>query len=425
MSELPSDPTSIKFSRRTLLKTGLALGAAQVISAPFILKSARGEEPIKIGMVDPLTGVYAALARNEVTGAQFAVDQMNAKGGILGRKVELLVEDSANDVGTGVQKARKLIDRDKVNFLIGDVNSAIALALGQVSSEKGVLHVVSGGHTDAVTGKDCHWNVFRTCNTTFMETAAVGAQLIQEYGKKWYFITPDYAFGHTLQSGFEYQLKEHGGTKVGADLTPLGTSDYSAYLIKAQAAKPDVLIILTAGQDAVNSLKQAVQFGLNKQMKIAGAQQELEVLEGLPPEARIGTWVFEWYWKQPGVPHVAEFVAEIRKRNGGKVPTARHWFGFASAHTFGLIANKEKTLNAVKLAKALQNFHLPPEVALQPGKPFYRAGDNQLMPTLFVGDAQEHGADDPEDLFKVTKHVDGSKAALPVSKTGCVLKYPA
>ena len=80
----------------------------------------------------------------------------------------------------------------------------------------------------------------------------------------------------------------------------------------------------------INCLKQAVQFGLNKKLHIAGAQQELEVNLGLPPEALFGDWVFEWYWKQPGVPHVEEFVAEIRKRSGGNVPTARTWFGFAS-----------------------------------------------------------------------------------------------
>ena len=129
------------------------MGALQVAS-PFVIP-VRAAENIKIGMVDPLTGVYAAPAGNEVMGAKLAVDQINGKGGILGRQVELLVEDSANDVGTGVQKARKLIERDKVNFIIGDVNSGIA-AIAQVTAEKKVLHVVSGGHTDTITGKDCH-----------------------------------------------------------------------------------------------------------------------------------------------------------------------------------------------------------------------------------------------------------------------------
>ena len=408
-------------NRRTLIKTGLALGAAQAVSAPFVIK-ALGETPIKIAQIDPLTGVYADIAKNELIGAQLAVAEINASGGVLGRPIDMLVEDSANDVGTAVQKARKLIDRDNIQFLIGDLNSSTALALGQVSNEKAVLHIVPGGHTDAVTGKDCHWNVFRVCNTTWMEVAAVARTLFDLYGKKWYFITPDYSFGHTLHSGFQTLLKRFGGTDLGGDMHPLGTSDFSAYLIKAQAAKPDVLIFLNAGQDMVNALKQSVQFGLDKQMHIGGAQQELEVVEGLPPEARIGTWVFEWYWKQPGVPHVEKFVADIRKRSG-KVPTARTWFGYAAVHTYGLIANQEKSLNAVKLARALEGFTLPPQVALMPGKPFYRKGDHQLMPTLFVGQAKASGSD-PEDLFEVKQLVEGAKVALPETETGCVLKWP-
>jgi branched-chain amino acid transport system substrate-binding protein len=162
---------SLVSDRRALLKGAAAIGALQIAS-PFVVP-VRAADNIKMGMVDPLTGVYAAPAGNEVMGAKLAVDQINAKGGILGRQVELLVEDSANDVGTGVQKARKLIERDNVNFIIGDVNSGIAAAIAQVTAEKKVLHVVSGGHTDTITGKDCHWNVYRVCNTTRMEANSV------------------------------------------------------------------------------------------------------------------------------------------------------------------------------------------------------------------------------------------------------------
>jgi branched-chain amino acid transport system substrate-binding protein len=409
--------------RRTLLKAGAAAGVLQV-AAPFIIQ-ARGETPIKIGMVDPLTGVYAAPAQNEVIGAKLAVEEINAKGGIIGRPVELLVEDSANDVGTGVQKARKLIDRDGINFLIGDVNSAIALALSQVAQEKKILHIVSGGHTDAITGTECKWNVFRVCNTTVMETNSVSDLLFQKYGKKWHFITPDYAFGHTLQAGLEKNLKRLGGTMTGNELTPLGTTDFSAYLIKARAANPDIILLLVQGSDMINCLKQISQFGIDKQVKVAGAQQELESLEGLPPEARIGNWMFEWYWKQPGVPHVERFVADIRKRNDGKVPTARHWFGFTSVHTFGLVANHEKTIDSVKLAKALGDFELPPEVKLQPNKVYYRKGDHQLMTSAFVGEALQKGKDDPEDLFRVDTVVPGDKTAASVEETGCKMQFPA
>jgi branched-chain amino acid transport system substrate-binding protein len=415
---------STPLHRRTVIKAAAAAGVAQ-LAAPFAI-SARAADTVKFGLDDTFTGTYAELGRNEQIGCELAIEEINAKGGVLGRQCELLSEDSTStDTGVAVQKAHKLIDRDKVNFLLGNVNSAMALAMGEVSSQAGVLHIVTGGHTDAVTGTDCHWNVFRVCNTTRMETNAVSKTLFEKYGKKWYFITPDYAFGHTLQKGFEASLKKFGGTEVGASLTPLGTTDYSSYLIKAQAAHPDVIIFLTAGQDAVNSLKQAVQFGLNKRFHIAGAQQELEVLEGLPPEARIGTWVFEWYWNQPNIPHLAEFIDAIKKKTGGKVPTARHWFGYVSVWTCALVANQQKTLDAVKLAHALENFALPPEIALMPYKAFYRAGNHQLMPTLYVGHAMEHGPKGPEDLFHVDQLVKGVDAALPVAETGCHVKWPA
>jgi branched-chain amino acid transport system substrate-binding protein len=408
-------------SRRAVIK-GIAAAAAWSLGARLTGR-ASAAEPVRIGLDETLTGTYAALGKNTQIGCELAIEQINASGGILGRSAQLLIEDSTSgDAGTAVEKARKLIDRDRVNFMLGNVNSALSLAIGQVTHEKGVLHIVPGGHTDAVTGSSCHWNVFRVCNTTQMEANAVAGKLVKEAGKRWYYITPDYAFGHTLQAGLEAAAKKLGGVEVGADLTPLGTTDYSAYLIKAQAAAPDVIIFLVQGADMINALKQAVQFGLEKRLHLAGAQQELEALEGLPPAARVGTWVFEWYWKQDGVPHLAEFVAAIRKKTG-KVPTARTWQGFAATWSCALAARNAESLDGRKMAKALENLRLPPQVGLMPEAPFYRAGDHQLMPTLYVGTAQGKGSG-PEDLFKVTQLVKGPDAAAPVSETGCKLAWP-
>ena len=412
-----------KVSRRTVLTAAATAGALQLVP-PFIIK-ARGEEPVKLGLDNPLTGTYAALGKNELYGCQLAIEQINAKGGILGRKAELLVEDSTSgDAGTTVQKARKLIDRDQVNFLIGNINSALALAMAAVAYEKGVFMIDPGGHTDAVTGTTCHWNVFRVCNPTQTEANAVAGTLIKLYGKKWYYITPDYAFGHTLEAGMIKASEKLGGTRVGGALTPLGTTDFSSYLIAAEAAKPDVIIFLVQGDDQINALKQAVQFGLEKRVHLAGAQGELEPLEGLPPEARIGTWVFEWYWNQPHVPHVKEFVAEIKKMSG-RVPTARTWFGYASTWTCALAANGAKSLDAVKMAKFLQGYHLPPEVALMPNGAFYRAGQNQLIGDLYVGHAQAHGSAGPDDLFKVVDVVKGTEISGTLEDTGCKMTWPS
>ena len=418
---MSEENNSKMIDRRTALRAALALGATNL--APPFLRYARGEQSVKIGFCDPLTGTYAELGKNELIGTQLAVEQMNAKGGILGRQVELLVEDSTSgDAGTAVQKTRKLIERDNVNFILGNVNSSLSLAMAQVTNEKRVLHIVQGGHTDAVTGKECHWNVFRVCNTTQTETAAVAPVLINRVGKKWYYITADYSFGHTLQSTMEKVAAPLGGIKVGADLFPLGATDFSSYLIKAQAARPDAILFMCAGDDMVNALKQAGQFGLDKSLHLAGAQQELEVLEGLPPEARVGYWVFEWYWKQPNVAHVNDFVEAIRKKTG-KVPTARTWFGFSSGWSCALAANGAKSLDSVKMAKTLSGMTLPAEVGLMPYLPFFRAGQNQTMNTLYVGNAQPKGSA-PEDLFNVTDLVKGADVADSVEASGCKMSWP-
>ena len=141
----------IRMTRRSIVKAGVALAGSTVFSPP-ILSFAQGESPIKIGMHDPFTGTYAAEGESEKRGALMALAEVNAKGGINGRKVELVVEDDAANAGLAAQKAHKLIEQDKVNLLMGAVSSATALSVNQVAHEKGMLYMVTGGHTDPVTG---------------------------------------------------------------------------------------------------------------------------------------------------------------------------------------------------------------------------------------------------------------------------------
>ncbi|HVV73771.1 MAG TPA: ABC transporter substrate-binding protein, partial [Verrucomicrobiae bacterium] len=378
---------------------------------------------VRIGMVDPLTGILSALAASEVEGAKYAVEIVNKSGGILGRPVELLVEDSANDVGTGVQKTRKLIERDKVDVIFGDVNSGIAYAMAQVTGEMKVFHIVPGGHTDPITGTDCKWNVFRICNTTSMDAAAVTGDLIKRFGKRFFFITPDYAYGHTLQDAFIKNLKAAGG-EFQAELLPISTAEFSATLIKAKAYKPNVLLNNMGGLAQINCMKQFVQFGMQKDMALGGALFELEGIKAVPKEAQTGTWSMEWWWDQPKVPEVKAFVTDFRKVTG-KTPSARHWFGYVAVQSVRLGAERAKSLEGPKLSLAMEGMELPPDVALQPGKITYRAGDHQLMSNIFVGDVHPPGADGPDDVCTITTLVPGEQAAGTVEQTGCKMVHPA
>jgi branched-chain amino acid transport system substrate-binding protein len=406
------------FGRRSVLKSGLAVTA---LAAPSIV-SARGETPVRIGMVDPLTGILSALAASEVEGAKYAVERVNKKNGILGRQVELLVEDSANDVGTGVQKTRKLIERDKVDVLLGDVNSGIAYAMSQVTNEMKVFHIVPGGHTDPITGTDCKWNVFRICNTTSMDAAAVTGDLVKRFGKKFFFITPDYAYGHSLQDNFIKNLKALGGTHE-AEMLPINTSDFSATLIKARAYRPNVLLNNMGGLAQINCMKQFTQFGMQKEMALGGALFELESIRAVPKEAQAGTWAMEWWWEQANVPDLPGFVADFRKATG-KTPSARHWFGLVAIESVRLSAEKAKSLEGPKLALAMEGMELPPDVALQAGHAFYRAGDHELMADIFVGDVHPPAGGNPDAVFTTTSVVSGEQAAGPVSETGCKMVHP-
>ena len=219
---------STPLNRRTIIKSGAAaLGASQIFS-PAILNYALGDTPVKIGMHDPFTGTYAAEGDSEKRGALMALAEVNAKGGILGRKVELITEDEGANAGIAAQKAHKLIEQDKVDLLMGAVSSATALSVTQVAHDKGMIYMVTGGHTDPVTGTGCHWTTFRICTTTYMLAAGLASTLYKKFGGKWYFITPDYAFGHTLQGSYAKLLTAMGGKVLGNSLSPLGTTDFSS-----------------------------------------------------------------------------------------------------------------------------------------------------------------------------------------------------
>jgi branched-chain amino acid transport system substrate-binding protein len=389
--------------------------------APLPIR-ALAETTVKIGMVEPITGVFADIAAGEIAGARLAIEEINRAGGILGREAELVVADSTNDITTGVEVTRRLIDKDEVDFIAGNVNSAIALAMTRVTAEKRKLHIVTGGHTDEITGSQCSWNVFRVCKSTTMEANAIADVLIEKFGAKWYFLTPDYVYGHALQAAFELKLQQHGGG-WDADILPVGTVDYADALSNAATFHPNVLIDLMGGEDQVNSLKQIVTFGLMDEMAVGGALFELESILSVPDEARIGWWTMEWWWNQPDVPRIKTFDAGIRSRTG-KAASARSWFGYAGIRTLAEIANQEKSLDAVVLARALQGYTLPADIALDLNRATFNATDHELMSTVLVGEVHPPGAD-PFDVFTPRVWVGGQKAAGPDAAKACRLAFPS
>lgn len=408
----------VQMDRRTLIKAGGAAGLAALLGTQVPSWGA-SETPVKIGMIDPITSTFAALGQSEIKGAKFAEAEINKAGGVMGRPLQIFVEDSAGNPGTAVDKASRLLSQNKVDFLMGTVNSAASLAVSQFANRHDKLFVCTGGHVDSLTGKECKTTTFRTCSTTWMLTAGDFETLYKKFGKKWYFLTTDYAFGQSEQADYTTQLKKAGGSVVGGALVPVGATDFSSYLIDVKAKSPDVLCLLLAGNDQVNCMKQIAQFGINKDIAVGGALFELEQAQALPEAARYGWWTMEWYWNQPNTPHVADFVKRYTAANKGEYPTARAWFGFATTHAIRLAVEKAKSLETAKVVKAMEGLVLPPEIALQPGNVFYRPQDHQLMLGMFPGHVIQTGK--YPNLFDVSAIVPGEKIALPPSETGCML----
>lgn len=407
-------------SRRTMLTSAVSAGLFAAVSPPIV--TALGEETVKLGWIDPFTGTYAALGSSQLNGAKMAMAEINKKGGIVGRQLQILAEDSAANVGQATEKLNKLVDQQKVNFTAGGVSSAEAAAMSHAANLKNTLFLAVGGHVDTITGKDCHYNTFKLCSDTWMLAQALCDTLLSKFGKKWSFCTPDYAWGHFLFAGFSEILKKAGGTVLGNELMPLGATDFSAPLIKVQQAKPDVFIVLQGGDDFVNLMKQATQFGMTKNMVFGYGLVELEPLAALPAEARTGWGVMEWWWDQPNQPGVKEFVAEYHKLYNA-TPSARSWLGYVGTHSIALGANQAKSVETAKVAHAMEGLQLPPEIALEPDNPTYRAGDHQCLITQFVGEVDQKG--EYPNLFKVAQVLAGDKLARTPEEKECKMTYPS
>lgn len=257
-----------------------------------------------------------------------------------------------------------------------------------------------------------------------MDANAVSGDLLKKFGKKWYFITPDYAYGQTLQAAFVKNLKAAGGEFEG-DMLPLATSDFSASLIKARAYKPNVLLNNMGGVAQVNCMNQFVQFGMANDMALGGALYELESMLSVPPTALTGWWTYEWWWDQPDVPAAVAFNQLVMKTYNQPAASARHWFGWVSIHATKIAAEKAKSLDAIKMAKALEDEPLPDEVKCQKGKVVFRKGDHQLMSNIFVGTPHPPKGGNKANLATIQDIVPGDKAAIPVAESGCHFTWPA
>ena len=295
-------------SRRTLL-AGAAIGATQ-IAAPFVI-TARAAEAIKIGLLLPKSGPYAVQGETGQNGAQIAVEDFG--GHVLDRPIQIVWLDESSPQSTQ-QNMRKLIEEEKVVAIQGGVSSGDVLAIMPVAEQAKMLLMASGPNATEITGKNCNKYTFRVDLPNKVTVQSVYPQL-KERGKKWYFIVASYAWGIDAYNQMKDVLVKDGGTVLGYDQAPLGTTDYSSYILKLRQAKPDVLYVGLGGTDLTNLLKQMHEIGLTRQMALSSPIVNDSDLWAAGPDAAFGTYPKLWNYTGPHLTkRSAEFVEAYRKK---------------------------------------------------------------------------------------------------------------
>ena len=274
-----------------------SLWAAVSLLALSLAAPARAaSDKVVIGDIDDMSGVYAdVIGPRAVEAIKMAVADFG--GQALGKPIEIVTFDHQNKPDLGGQKFREFADRDGATMILGGSNTGVSLAMAPAAKEKKVVFIAIGAAGASLTGKDCNaYMIHYAYDTTALGNGTATA-VLKEGGKSWFFLTADYAFGTQLQGSAERVVKAAGGSVVGAVRVPLGTSDFSSYLLQAQNSGAQVLGLANAGNDFVNSLKAANEFGISQTMKPAALLAFISDIHAIGLETAKGLYLTTgWYW---------------------------------------------------------------------------------------------------------------------------------
>ncbi len=334
-------------TRRTLLKASAAAAAVATgaLSFPAIVRSQ--SDKIKIGHLTPLTGFLGALGEYAVMGIKIAAEEINKAGGVLGRQLDVVSEDSVNPA-TASTKAQRMLDQDGATLLMGEINSASAKTIMQVAARNKRLFLQVGARSDVLRGADCNRYTFHVDIPVTVMVNAAGQALLRDglvKGKRYFSLTADYLFGHDLSKGVKSFFAANGGTPIGDELVPTDATDFSPYLLKIRQAKPDIVASNLAGNQVTNFIKQYAEFGLT--YPIAGFNLNTADAWAAGDGNLAGIWPTVWH-HELDTPGSRAFVAEFRKRYG-KPPENHAWIEYVSLKILAQAMNAAKSTDTEKL----------------------------------------------------------------------------
>ena len=359
-------------TKKIALAVALSLGASLVYAQTG---------PIKIGVVTPLSGTYTPIGEQVKMGLDLAAKEINATGGINGRKIDLIYEDEEANPAVATQKAEKLFQVEKVEFLTGTVNSGSTLAVGQLAERNNKLIATTVSFADSITADKCSPNVFRVNARAGMQSAALAAWVDKEIPKaNIFFIGPDYEMGRSTVSAFKKASTEKGAKDVGEVFAPLDNKDYSPYFGQVRAAKPNVIYTSVAGNDTVRLFTQMDEYGVNKGVTIVGASGTVTSQNmGAIGKSANGFVTGVGYSPKLDNPANKKFVADFQKAYN-KLPDLYGADSYGLLYFYKAAVEKAKSTETEKVRAAMNDLSWQ----TPQGTKKMRAGDHQAMQDMFA-----------------------------------------
>jgi ABC-type branched-subunit amino acid transport system substrate-binding protein len=413
---------TLKPTRGQFIGGGVAASAATFASINVI---AAPTTQITIGLDLPQTGSYSDQGADQLRAYRMAIDEVNAKGGVMGMKLNYTVGDDQTKALPAVENATRMIDRDGAIMITGGSSTGTAVAVSGLCQQKKTIFMATLTHGDETTDGNCHYHTFRRYNNAHMSARAMAQTLLKKYGTgRWFHITADYVWGHSVYDNLVAVVEPKGAKTIKNVLLPLGTTDFASALQQAQAAKPDVLVITEFGKDMVNCVNQAAQFGLTKSAKILVPLADEYMAKGTGDnfDGIVTTAPFYWKYYYDKNPNAKKFVDAFIKRYG--VPPSN---GAENAYTniYQWKAGLERSgsLDPLKFIAKMEGYHF---TSTKEPNEYWRASDHQGINSCLVMEGlpmSQRGNAYPAFAFaKVLEVHSGESVSITPAESKCKIE---
>lgn len=388
--------------------------AERILNVPLLRSAALAAEPIKIGILDPLSSPYKTSSIHDVHGANVAVDLFNKRGGVLGRPVMIMEADDASNPDTALKAATKFVQDDRVDVLMGTFNAECALVVSEYAKKANKLFMVTGAHLPELTGAACNSHTFVFMPNASMLAQAVVPQLVKAYGTRWYMITASSLDGKAMAQAMASTGLTHGVEFVGETLMPFGSTDFTSALSAAKDKRPTLVVLNLYGWDLVHALKAYTKLELAKdKIGVGGMIAGEQIGRPLGYANNAGIWGLIWDPKVNTDGSKRFIQGVVEKYN--HTPTSRCYLGYAAMTQILEAIQRAGTTEASALIKVLEGHEFD---GLKEGRSYFRASDHQHVQDVLVGEA--YGKELGLGHYKILATVAGESVAT-VQSGSCQL----